>query len=420
MKTIQAALELVEYGEVEKGLDELSKLLPRATDDEKYSVAEVYYQLGFLREAKDLLNSLLEIYPTETELILMLAEVHIDLDEEEQAIILLGQVDEEEEEYPRVLLLLADLYQMQGLDEVAEQKLLKAKQLLPNNSILQFALGEFYSGRGNYKQSIPYYEEVVKVENHVGDISVHLRLAESYASTGLFEEAFTHYEKGLADKVEIDSLFGYACSAYQVENYKTAINKLLELKDMDPTYSPLYLVLAKAYEAEELITEAQEAIQEGIKVDEYNKELYVFGGKLAMKLGNYEQAKILLVKARELDHESIEAAFLLTRIYINEGDFEKVVPIVEAAIESGDEDPQMIWDIAIAKKELEEYSDALKHYRAAYTFFKDQPDFLEEYGRFLLEEGLRQEALVQFKHLLSIDQARIDIEELVLQLENES
>jgi tetratricopeptide (TPR) repeat protein len=419
MKTIQAALELVENGEVEKGLNELSKLLPQATDDEKYSISEAYYQLGFLEEAKALLISLLGIYPNESELLLLLAEIHIDLDEEEQAIELLGEVDEEDNEFPRALLLLADLYQMQGLDEVAEQKLLKAKLLLPNNPIIQFALGEFYSGRGNYKQSIPYYEDVIKLEDHIGDINVHLRLAECYAATGLFEEAFTHYEKGLKEKVEIDSLFGYACAAYQAENYKTAINKLLELKDMDPAYSPLYLVLAKAYEAEELIVEAHETIQDGMKIDEHNKELYIHGGKLAMKVGNYEQAKNLLIKARELDNESVEAAFLLSRIYINEGNYEEVVAIVETAIENGDEDPQMIWDLAIAKKELEEFSNALKHYRSAYTFFKDQPDFLEEYGRLLLEEGLKQEALVQFKLLLNIDKARIDIEELVIQLEND-
>ncbi len=160
MKTIEAAIELVEYGEVEKGLAQLASLLPDANDNEKYSIAEVYYQFGFLEEAKELLLSLLANYPNESELILLLTEVFIDLDEEERATLLLDQIDEGDAEYPRALVLLADLYQMQGLDEVAEQKLLKAKSLLPHHPIVLFALGEFYSGRGNYKQSIPYYEDV--------------------------------------------------------------------------------------------------------------------------------------------------------------------------------------------------------------------------------------------------------------------
>lgn len=44
------------------------------------------------------------------------------------------------------------------------------------------------------------------------------------------------------------------------------------------------------------------------------------------------------------------------------------------------------------QKQLEMYSDALKHYESAYTSFKNHPDFLEEYGYFLLEEGMRKEA----------------------------
>jgi tetratricopeptide (TPR) repeat protein len=418
MRSIQEALELVENGEVEKGLSQLAGLLSKASDDEKYYIAEAYYQFGFLEEAKDLLLSLLAEYPNESEVLLLLAEVYIDMDKEEEAIDLLANVSEDDSEYPRTLILLADLYQMQGLDEVAEQKLLLAKDLLPNQAIILFALAEFYSGRGNYKKSIPFYEEVLKSQDTVGDINVHLRIAESYAATGLFEEATAHYEKGLKDKMEIDSLFGYAWTAYQAEQFKTAIHKLLELKDLDPSYSPLYLVLAKAYEAEEMLDEANETVDEGLKIDEYNKELYIYGGKLAMKLNQVEKAKQLLEKAIDLDHESVEAAFLLTRIYMNEEDYEKVVPFVEKAMENGDEDPQMVWDLATAKRELEEYSDALNHYHAAYTFFKNQPDFLEEYGRFLLEEGIRNEAISLFKELLLIDKTRIDIEEMVLQLES--
>jgi tetratricopeptide (TPR) repeat protein len=418
MKSIQEAVELVENGEVEKGLSQLAGFLPNANDDEKYYIAEAYYQFGFLEEAKELLISLLDAYPTESELLLLLAEVYIDLDNEENAIDLLANVKEDDPEYPRTLILLADLYQMQGLDEVAEQKLFQAKELLPNHAIILFALAEFYSGRGNYKKSVPFYEEVLRSQETVGDINVHLRIAESYAATGLFEEAFTHYEKGLNEKMEIDSLFGYACAAYQAENFKTAIHKLTELKEIDPSYSPLYLVLAKAYEAEEMLDEANKTIIEGLKIDEYNKELYIYSGKLAMKLNHQSKGKQMLEKAIELDHESVEASFLLTRIYMNEGSYEKVVPFVEKAMENGDEDPQMIWDLATAKRELEEYSDALKQYHAAYTFFKNQPDFLEEYGRFLLEDGLRKEATKVFHELLSIDKTRIDIEEIVLQLES--
>ncbi|MFD1738539.1 tetratricopeptide repeat protein [Bacillus salitolerans] len=416
MNLIEKAVRFLEYGDVEKGLSQLEKLSQSVNDEEKFFIAHSYYQFGFIEEARNLANILLERYPAESEILLLLAEIYIDLDDEEEAIQLLGRVSGTDSEYPRALILLADLYQMQGLDEVAEQKLLQAKTLKPGNPIIMFALGEFYSGRGNYRQSIPYYEAVLKDQKKIGEINVHLRLAECYTAVGRFEEAFTQYETGLEEQIEIDSLFGFACAAYQAEKYKTAIQKLLDLKDLDPQYTPLYLVLGKAYEAEELLDEAMKTVVEGLKLDDYNKELLIFGGKLSMKLGDVEKGKQLLESAYELDNESLEASYLLTRIYMKEESYDKVVPFVEKAIENGDEDPQMIWDLATAKKELEEYSDALNHYRSAYTFFKDKADFLEEYGRFLIDEGLIKEAINVFEEIIKMDQTRYDIEEMLLQL----
>lgn len=72
---------------------------------------------------------------------------------------------------------------------------------------------------------------------------------------------------------------------------KTAIQQLTELKDIDPSYSSLYMPLAKSYEEEGLYHEALEVVKEGIKVDEYNKELYLYGAKIDLKNGDSEDAK---------------------------------------------------------------------------------------------------------------------------------
>ena len=42
----------------------------------------------------------------------------------------------------------ADLYQLQGMPEVSERKLLQAKELLPNEVIIDFALGELFYQQG--------------------------------------------------------------------------------------------------------------------------------------------------------------------------------------------------------------------------------------------------------------------------------
>src|SRR5699024_9006653 len=161
METIMEAVHLMVNNEIEKALTLLESLLPyanenekevavlesylaSANEEEKYTIAEVYMQWGFLKEATAILTELLRMYPDENDIKVMLADIYIELEEDEKAIDLLNDVDEADPAYIQTLIQLADLYEAQSLFEVAEQKLLTAKQLEPNELIIDFALGELF------------------------------------------------------------------------------------------------------------------------------------------------------------------------------------------------------------------------------------------------------------------------------------
>ncbi|MDQ7864021.1 hypothetical protein RCO48_31895 [Peribacillus frigoritolerans] len=59
--------------------------------------------------------------------------------------------------------------------------------------------------------------------------------------------------------------------------------KFIELKELDHEYHSLYLYLAKSYEHLEDLENALKTVKEGIKADEFNKELYFFGGKNSLE-----------------------------------------------------------------------------------------------------------------------------------------
>lgn len=119
-----------------------------------------------LEEAKELLEELAHRYPDEGEIRLFLAEVYTDLEEEENALAILEQIDEDDPLFARACLIAADLYQMQGLEEVSERKLQQAYEKMPDEPIIQFALAELYFSMGQYSKSIPFYEKVLKKKNH--------------------------------------------------------------------------------------------------------------------------------------------------------------------------------------------------------------------------------------------------------------
>ncbi|MGG4168473.1 tetratricopeptide repeat protein [Rossellomorea vietnamensis] len=412
-------LTSLEEGNLEEAKKQYNQVLKFGSHEEKFSLAEELHHLGFLEEAKELYGNLLQYYPGEGELLIELAEILVEMDKEEEAIETLAELDEGDPTYPRSLLLLADLYQMQGLFEVSEQKLLQAKKLLPHEPVIDFGLGELYSETGRFLEAIRHYQTLIeKGTTELGGTNVHQRLAEAYSVGGAFEEALTHYEKALQEHLEINTLFGYAFTAYQAGYYEKAIEKFESVKELDPEYHSVYLLLAKSYEREEKLQESLEAVQAGVKQDEYNKELNVFGGKISLKMGLEKEAESFLREALALDPGYVEAALIINKLFFTQERYEDVLEIAQMLTVEGEEEPQINWDLAKAYEGLEQYNHALKQYRIAYTYFKNHQEFLLEFGQFLVEEGLRGEAVEVYKHLIEMDPSNDEWQDLIERLQD--
>ncbi|MED3571871.1 tetratricopeptide repeat protein [Cytobacillus praedii] len=416
MEKVDKIIELIENGQHEEAMKQQKQILLQGSHEERFVLAEELFQFGFVEEAKALFERLLEAYPGEGELLVLLAEAHIDLGQEDEAILVLERVQEDDPSFPQSLLLLADLYQMEGLYEVSEQKLQKAKSILPDEIIIDFALGELYAEQGKFLEATRAYELVLLKEDVIAGVNVNQRMAEVLSVGGAFEEALPYYEKALDEKIEINTLFSYAFTALQAGFNRTAIEKFNELKELDPEYHSLYLNLSKAYEREEELENSYQAIKMGIKQDEYNKELYFSGGKLALKLGKEEEAESLFRESLALDPEYTEAAATLTKLFLKQERYEDILEITEMMNDQEEEEPRLLWDAAIAYQHLEEYSQALNKYNSAYTFFKEQPDFLSDYGYFLIEEGKRAEAAEIFNTLIKLEPNNIEYQDIVQRL----
>ena len=241
-------------------------------------------------------------------------------------------------------------------------------------------------------------------------------MAEVLSVGGAFEEALPYYEKAMEDKLEINTLFGFAFTALQAGYNRTAIDKFNELKEIDPEYHSLYLNLAKAYEREEELENSFNAVKMGIKQDEFNKELYLYGGKLALKIGKEAEAEKLFREALALDPEYAEAAITLNKLFLTQERYEDMLEIIQMMKDVEEEEPRLLWDAAIAYEQLEEYSLALNKYNHAYTFFKEQPDFLSDYGYFLIEEGKTTDAIEVFNKLIKLEPDNLEYRDMIERL----
>jgi tetratricopeptide (TPR) repeat protein len=403
MDRIDRIMALLENGQHKEALAEYNIVLKNGMPEEKFLLGEGLFQYGFLDEAKALIENLLSIYPEEGELLVLLGEILIEANEEEDAILVLERISEQDTHFGQALLLLADLYQMQGLYEVCESKLLRAKELLPNEIIIDFALAELYSEQGEVIRAMNAYERVLEETNEIAGININGRLADLLSASGAFEESLIYYDKALEQKLEINILFGYAFTALQAGYNRTAIEKFKELKELDPEFHSLYLYLAQAYEREEELDNSLRTVQEGLKQDEFNKDLFYYGGKIALKLGKITEAEKYLRESLVLDPGFTEGAHVLNQLFLQQERYEDVLDLISALDVVEDEEPQFLWDAAVSYHNLEEYSLALDRYESAYTFFNNNEDFLNDYGYFLIEEGKKDRAAEIFKQLLIFD-----------------
>ncbi|WP_337019425.1 tetratricopeptide repeat protein [Oceanobacillus massiliensis] len=395
MDTIMEAVQLVENDQIEKAISKLRNYLKKATDDEKYTIAELYLQWGFLQEAREILEELLDLYPDESDLKISLADIFIEMEEDEPAITLLNEINTEDPAYVQALIQLADLYQAQGLFEVSEQKLLTAKQLSTDEIIIDFALGELYFSIGEYFKAINFYENVKKQQSEVAQISIDDRLGESFAAAGEYEKALIHFKDD--ENKNADKLFKYGVTAFQADRNDIAINAWEHVLELDEDYNTVYYQLAKAYEAEGMVQEAFQTAIKGLERDEFNKELYFIAGTVAHHLNQDEESEKFVREAIALDPDFKEAVLFLIELYKKNEDSEAITDLIKEIKNTGADDPMYDWELARAFIEIELYDDALKHYKEAYNSLNQDSDFLKEYGFFLTEEGRITDAIPIFE-----------------------
>ena len=103
-------------------------------------LGEELIQIGFLEEAREVFDTLQERDPENEEWLLSLAEIAMENDQIDEAFDYLDRITPQSSFYPRALLISADLYQLIGIPEVSEAKLLEAQKLLPKESLIRFAL----------------------------------------------------------------------------------------------------------------------------------------------------------------------------------------------------------------------------------------------------------------------------------------
>ncbi|VHA69926.1 tetratricopeptide repeat protein [Streptococcus pyogenes] len=362
------------------------KALKEDDADSLIALGEYLESIGFLPHAKRIYLQLADDYP---ELNINLAQIAAEDDAIEEAFLYLDKVSKDSPNYLSALLVMADLYDMEGLTEVAREKLLQAVGISPEPLVI-FGLAEIDMSLQYFKEAIDYYAQLDNRQIlELTGISTYQRIGRAYASLGKFEAAIEFLEKAVAIEYEDETVFELATLMYDQENYQKANLYFKQLETINPDYPGYEYGYALSLHEEHKTSEALRLVQQGLRKNAFDSQLLLLASQLSYELHDRQNAENYLLQAKEVAVDDEEILMRLATLYFDAERFEEVIALNRETIDN----VLTKWTIAKAYHALEQEEIALALYNEISADLAENPEFLQDYAYLLREFGQFHKAI---------------------------
>ena len=395
MKNSEKMLSAIEAQDLVQAEQWFEKALLEDSDSILLDLAEYLESIGFFLQAKRIYNKLAPLYP---QVNLNLAAIASEDGDLEEAFGYLEEIRSNDPWYVNALLIKADLYQMEGLTDVAREKLVEASQL-SDDPIITFGMAEIDFELGNFTQAIKEYASLDNrtIYEQTG-ISTYQRIGVSYASLGKFEAAIEFLQKAIELEYDESAVFELAVILYDQEDYQKANLYFKQLDTLSPDFEGYEYIYALSLHADNQAEAALLIAQQGLNKNPFDSQLALLASQVSYELHDTEKAESYLLDAWDNADDLEELALRLTNLYLEQERYEDIL-----ALEDQDWDNVLTrWNIARSYQALEDIEKARELYGELHRDLRDNPEFLEEYIYLLRECGELERAKQEAQHYLSL------------------
>ncbi|MGQ7392303.1 hypothetical protein ACTGZO_01040 [Streptococcus suis] len=383
----------------QQDLDKANKYFKRALvrDDEETLLALAAYleSIGFLPQAAEIYGKLQSQYP---EVAINLAQIAFEDGLVEEAFGYLEAIPERHPAYLEALLVKADLYQAEGLSDVAREKLLEASHL-SDEPIITFGLAELDMELENFKEAVSLYAQLDNREIYeLTGVSTYQRIGLAYASLGKFEAAVEFLEKAVELEYDDQTVFELAALLFEQEEYQKANLYFKQLDTINPDFEGYEYAYGQSLHAEHQLEAALAMTQQGLAKNDFDANLLLQASQYAYELHDEAAAEDFLLRAREVIDDENEVALRLTNLYLEQERYEEVLPFLTDDLDN----VLARWNIAKAYMALEEVEQVLAIFDDLVVDLADNPEFLADYVEALRLMGRAEDARVQAGRYLSL------------------
>lgn len=405
MNNSQQMLQALEEQDLTKAEYYFAKALENDSSDLLYELATYLEGIGFYPQAKEIYLKIVEDFP---EVHLNLAAIASEDGQIEEAFTYLEEIQADSDWYVSSLALKADLYQLEGLTDVAREKLLEALTY-SEDSLLMLGLAELDSELENYQAAIQAYAQLDNrsIYEQTG-ISTYQRIGFAYAQLGKFETATEFLEKAL--ELEYDDLtaFELASLYFDQEEYQKATLYFKQLDTISPDFEGYEYGYSQALHKEHQVQEALRIAKQGLEKNPFETRLLLAASQFSYELHDASGAENYLLTAKEDAEDTEEILLRLATIYLEQERYEDILDLQS-------EEPENLltkWMIARSYQEMDDLDTAYEHYQELTGDLKDNPEFLEHYIYLLRELGHFEEAKVHAHTYLKLVPDDVQMQEL--------
>lgn len=410
MNNSQQMLQALEDQDLTKVEHYFVKALENDPSDLLYELATYLEGIGFYPQAKEIYLKIVEDFP---EVHLNLAAIASEDGQIEEAFAYLEEIQANSDWYVSALALKADLYQMEGLTDVAREKLLEALTY-SEDPLLILGLAELDSELENYQEAIQGYAQLDNrtIYEQTG-ISTYQRIGFAYAQLGKFETAIEFLEKAL--ELEYDDLtaFELASLYFDQEEYQKAVLYFKQIDTISPDFEGYEYGYSQALHKEHQVQEALRIAKQGLEKNPFETRLLLAASQFSYELHDASGAENYLLTAKEDAEDTEEILLRLATIYLEQERYEDILDLQS-------EEPENLltkWMIARSYQELDDLDTAYEHYQELAGDLKDNPEFLEHYIYLLRELGYFEEAKVNAQAYLKLVPDDVQMQELYERLQ---
>ena len=410
MNNSQQMLQALEEQDLTKAEHYFVKALENDPSDLLYELATYLEGIGFYPQAKEIYLKIVENFP---EVHLNLAAIASEDGQIEEAFAYLEEIQADSDWYVSALALKADLYQLEGLTDVAREKLLEALTY-SEDPLLILGLAELDSELENYQEAIQGYAQLDNrtIYEQTG-ISTYQRIGFAYAQLGKFETATEFLEKAL--ELEYDDLtaFELASLYFDQEEYQKAVLYFKQLDTISPDFEGYEYGYSQALHKEHQVQEALRIAKQGLEKNPFETRLLLAASQFSYELHDASGAENYLLTAKEDAEDTEEILLRLATIYLEQERYEDILDL------QSDEPENLLtkWMIARSYQEMDDLDTAYEHYQELVGDLKDNPEFLEHYIYLLRELGYFEEAKVNAQAYLKLVSDDVQMQELYERLQ---